>query len=100
MQALRQRRAGGDEEAEEEPEEAEAAIPLEECISDFWDLGAPLEGFSVSIRPPTIGMPVLKRLGVANFVPEPGLEEYLRQAYETISQQALQVAFRDVSGEK
>jgi hypothetical protein len=75
-------------------------IPLEESISNFWDMGAPLEDFSVSIRPPVIEVPLLKRLGAANFVPEPGLEGYLRQAYEAISRQAVKVAFRDVSEEK
>jgi uncharacterized Zn finger protein len=100
MQALRQRRAGSEDAIEEDVEEFETAIPLEESISNFWDMGAPLEGFSVSIRPPQIEMPLLKRLGMANFVPEPGLEAYLRQAYETISQQAVKVAFHDVSEEK
>ena len=60
--------------------EFETAIPLEESISNFRDMGALLEGFSVSIRPPAIEMPLLKRLGAANFVLEPGLEGYLRQA--------------------
>jgi uncharacterized Zn finger protein len=100
MQALRQRRAGSEEAVEEDVEEFETAIPLEKSISNFWDMGAPLEGFSVSIRPAVIETPLLKRLGAANFVPEPGLEGYLRQAYETISQQAVTVAFRDVSEEK
>lgn len=100
MQALRQRRAGSDESVEEEMEGAEAAIPLEESMSNYWDLGAPLDGFSVSVRPPAIEMPLLKRLGAANFVHEPGLEGYLRTAYQLISQQAVRVAFRDVSEEK
>ena len=100
MQALRQQRAGSDEVVEDEAEEAEVVSPLEESISNFWDLSTPLEGFSVSIRPPGIEMPLLKRLGAANFVPEPGLEAYLRSAYQTISQQAIEVAFRDVSEEK
>jgi uncharacterized Zn finger protein len=99
MQALRQRRAGGDEAAEEESDEPEAAIPLEDSMTNFWDLGAPLAGFSVSIRPPMIEMSLLKRLGVAGFVPDPGLEGYLRQAYEAISQQAVKVAFQDMSDE-
>lgn len=100
MQALRQRRAGSEEAVEEELEELETAIPLEESISNFWEMGAPLEGFSASIRPPVIEMPLLKRLGAANFVPEPGLEAILRAAYQTIGQQAVMVAFRDVSEEK
>jgi uncharacterized Zn finger protein len=100
MQALRQRRAGSEEAVEEQIEEFETAIPLEESIFNFWDLGAPLGGFSVSLHPPVIEMPLLKRLGAANFVPEPGLEGYLSQAYVTISQQAVKVAFRDVSEEE
>jgi uncharacterized Zn finger protein len=100
MQTLRQRRAGSEEAVEEKAEEFETVIPLEESLSNFWDMDVPLEGFSVSIRPPTIEMPLLKRLGTANFVTEPGLDGYLRQVYETISQQAVMVAFRDVSEEK
>jgi uncharacterized Zn finger protein len=100
MQALRQRRAGSEEAVEAEVEEFETAIPLEESISNFWDLGAPVEGFSVSIRPPVIEMPLLKRLGAANFVSEPGLEAILRAAYQTIGQQAVKVAFHDVNEEK
>jgi hypothetical protein len=80
-------------------EEAEAAIPLEESLSNFWDLGAPVEGFSVSIRPPAIEMPLLKRLGEANFVPEPGIQSWLSTAYQTVSRKAIQTAFKDTSEE-
>lgn len=98
MAALRQRRAG-EEEAVEEPEAAEIVIPLEEQIPHFWDFSAPLEGFSVSIRPPSIEMPLLKRLGEANFVPSPGLEAQLRAAYNAISVKAVDIAYRDSEGE-
>jgi hypothetical protein len=97
MQELRKRRAGSDKTVEEEAEEAEIIISLEKQIENFWDMRALLEGFAVSIRPPAIEMPLLKRLGVANFVPEPGLEAYLRQAFQVISQQAVKVAFRPQS---
>jgi uncharacterized Zn finger protein len=99
MQALRQRRAGSKDTVEEEMEEAEAAIPLEESLSNFWDLGAPVEGFSVSIRPPAIEMPLLKRLGEANFVPEPGIQSWLSTAYQAVSRKAIQTAFKDTSEE-
>ena len=91
MQELRKRRAGVDEIVEEE--EAETIIPLEDCIPNYWEMGTPLEGFSVSIRPPTIEMPLLKRLGAASFVPDPGIESLLCEAYQTIGRKALQVAF-------
>jgi uncharacterized Zn finger protein len=99
MQELRKRRAGSNETVEEEAEEAEVVIPLEEQIENFWEVRAPLEGFSVSIRPPTIEMPLLKRLGEANFVPEPGLQGWLSAAYQTVSQKAIQTAFKDTSEE-
>jgi uncharacterized Zn finger protein len=95
MQELRKRRAGADEIIEEEAEESEAVIPLEDCISNYWKMGTPLEGFSVSIRPPTIEMPLLKRLGAASFVPDPGLETLLREAYQSVGRKALQVAFQE-----
>ncbi len=100
MQELRKRRAGSDEAGEEETEEAEVIIPLEECLSNFWELGATLEGFSVSIRPPAIEMPLLKRLGEANFVPEPGLQDWLSAAYQAVSRKAIQAAYKDTSEER
>jgi uncharacterized Zn finger protein len=97
MQELRKHRAGSDETAEDEGEEAEAIIPLEEQIENFWDVRVRLEGFAVSIRPPAIEMPLLKRLGEANFVPEPGLQSVLSGAYRVISQKAIQTAFKDIT---
>ncbi len=95
MRELRKRRAGTDEIVEEEVEETEAVIPLEDCIPNYWDMGAPLEGFSVSIRPPTIEMPLLKRLGAASFVPDPGIESLLREAYQSAGRKAIQIAFQE-----
>lgn len=95
MQELRKRRAGADEAVEEEAEEFEASIPLEDCIANYWEMGTPLEGFSVSIRPPAIDMPLIKRLGAASFVIEPGIESLLRDAYQTIEHKALQIAFQE-----
>jgi len=97
MQELRKRRAGSDETVEEEAEEAEIVIPLEEQTENFWDARAPLEGFSVSIRPPAIEMPLLKRLGEANFVPEPGIQSWLSAVYQAVSRKAIQAAFKDTS---
>jgi len=95
MLELRKRRAGSDE-TEDEMEGTEVVIPLEEQIENFWGLRAPLEGFAVSIRPPVIEMPLLKRLGEANFVPEPGLQSMLSAAYQAISRKAIQIAFKDI----
>ncbi len=95
MDALRQRRAGGEIEIEEELGEPEIVIPLEEQIAQFWEFAAPLQGFSVSIRPPGVEMPLLKRLGEAGFVSIPGLETLLRGAYQSISQKAIEAAYQD-----
>ena len=95
MQELRKRRAGADEAVEEEAEEFEASIPLEDCISNYWELGMPLEGFSVAIRLPAIEMPLIKRLGAATFIPDPGIESLLGDAYQTIGRKALQIAFQE-----
>lgn len=95
MAALRQRRADGANSILAEKDEPETVIPLEERIDHFWEYSAPLEGFSVSIRPPAIEMPLLKRLGEAGFVPAPGLEALLREAYQTIGKKAEETAYRD-----
>lgn len=94
MEALRERRAG-DEAFEEELEEPETVIPLEEQIAQFWEFFAPIEGFSVSIRPPGIEMPLLKRLGDASFVSKPGIEALLKNAYQSISKKAIETAYQE-----
>ena len=95
LQALRQRRAGQMEMLAEEPAEPEAAILLEDCLEHFWELGAPLENIPISIRPPVVEMPLLKRLGEAAFIPDPGIESLLRAAYQTIGREAIQAAFQE-----
>jgi uncharacterized Zn finger protein len=95
LQALRQRRAGQMEMIAEESPEPETAIPLEDSLEHFWDLGAPLENIPVSIHPPEVEMPLLKRLGEAAFIPEPGIESLLRAAYQTIGREAIRAAFQE-----
>ena len=95
LQALRQRRAGQMEMLAEEPAEPETTVPLEDCLENFWEWGAQLENIPVSIRPPAVEMPLLKRLGEAAFIPEPGIEALLRAAYQTIGREAIQAAFQE-----
>jgi uncharacterized Zn finger protein len=92
LQALRQRRAA---QASFEEEEAGTIIPLEEALEHFYELSAPLEGLSPSIREAAIEMPLLKRLGEAAFVPAPGIQALLRPAYQEITQAALRAAFQE-----
>jgi uncharacterized Zn finger protein len=98
MAALRQRRAGETYSTEEETEEPEVVVPLEQQIAHFFESPISLEGFSVSIHPPAIEMPLLKRLGEAGFVPPPGLEALLGGAYEAISKKAVEVAYQESEG--
>jgi uncharacterized Zn finger protein len=95
MSALRERRAGEDDFAEEEVDEE--IIPLDESVSTFFQLGAPLDTFSVRIQNPAIKTPLLKRLGDASFVPKPGIEALLENAYSRISEKAVELAYGEES---
>ena len=98
MAALRERRGDEIEADESDMEASETGVSLEEQIAHFWELSDSLENFSVSIRPPGIEQILLKRLGEAGFVPEPGLESRLRGAYRRISQKAVEIAYRENDG--
>jgi uncharacterized Zn finger protein len=92
LQALRQRRAGGEaaeKEAEEEPEEV---TPLEATLPVFWQTAEPLASFPLSIKPPAVALPILKRLGEPAFIVGDSLESQLAPAYQAIAQAALAAA--------
>jgi len=92
---LRRARAGLDEPEEEEEEIPETIPALEDSLERFWDLGESLDDFSISIHPPAVELPLLKRLGDPDFIPDPGLTTLLGPAYWAISQTALEVALID-----
>lgn len=94
LEALRQRRVS-EEAVEEDEEEAEAVIPLDDLLDSFWEFGAPTDEFSVAIRPPAIEMPLLKRLGEASFVRDPGLQILLTPAYQAITESVLTMAYKE-----
>ena len=96
MSALRERRSGEDDFIEEK-EADEEIIPLDESVSTFFQLGAPLDTFSVRIQNPAIKTPLLKRLGDASFVPKPGIEALLENAYSKISERAVELAYGERS---
>ena len=100
LEELRQRRSGQMETIEEEPVELDATIQLEDCLEHFWELSASLENVPVSIRPPAVEMPLLKRLGEAAFVAEPGLKSMLRATYQAIGQEAIRAAFHEEEKEE
>lgn len=100
MAALRKRRAEEAETGEDAADESEIVTPLVEQMAHFWEFSAPLEGFSVSVRPPAVEQPLLKRLGEAGFVPSPGLGSLLQGVYQGISKKAIEVAYRESEGEE
>ncbi len=100
MEELRNRRAEDNPSAEQNTEEPAPPIPLTEQITNYYDLSGPMEEFSISILPPAIEMPLLKRLGQADFVPAPGLEKVLQKAYQTITQKAIEVAFYETDNKE
>jgi uncharacterized Zn finger protein len=103
LEGLRKRRTNGAEQPVEELEEEEPAqesIPaLEETLDYFWEAASDLDSFAVNVKPPAFSLPILKRLGEPDFPGQIPLEEVLGDAYHTISQFALAIAFAGVEGE-
>ena len=84
--ALRTRRSA----KEREPEQ-EDVPPIEEELDRFWRVATAFDTINVSIKPPTVPLPVLRRLGQPAFVQE-DIERLLASAYETISRAARELA--------
>lgn len=86
--ALRERRgAVSEEDVEQEPD----APPLEEQLDHFWEASPVLDAVNIAIKPPTVPLSVLRRLGQPSFVDE-DLERLLGPSYEAISHAALEMA--------
>lgn len=101
LEAMRQRRADQQTDFEDEfEEEAEEIIPIEESLPSFWGMGEPLEPFPVTIKPPVIALPILKRLGEPAFMIGDSLQSQLGPVYQVITEKALAVAFGDGEGQK
>ncbi len=95
LQALRQRRTEQEADLDEAETDQQGIVPLEETIDNFWNLGSPLEGVSIRIQEPAVEMSMLKRLGEAAFVPQPGILTLLQPAYQAVMRSALEAAFQD-----
>jgi uncharacterized Zn finger protein len=98
---LRHAEAASEDEAMDGEQEAQLALPLEQVLSGedglarFWGLDLDLESISLSIRPPAVEMPALKRLGDPAFLPSDSLQALLKPAYQAITRAALEVAQGD-----
>ena len=95
MSALRTRRAG-----EAAASAATAADkpadgrPLDELIASFWQEGAALDHFTVSIVAPEVGALLLKRLGAPPLGQEANeMNIALTRTYAAVTSQALDLAF-------
>jgi uncharacterized Zn finger protein len=68
--------------------------PLEELISSFWQAGADLDHFTVSIVAPEVGALLLKRLGAPPLGQEANeMNITLTRTYAAVTSQALDLAF-------
>jgi uncharacterized Zn finger protein len=100
--ALRERRAQGLETLSEAPVPyAPAAIEavevpvLDECLDDYWALGAQVNELTLDLSLPEVDMALLKRLGVPDFVEGRTFWAQLERVYEGVAERALEVAFAD-----
>lgn len=92
LQALRARRAAGNESVQQEEmtqSAAEEGPPLEEAIERFWQPAERLDSFPITMKRPMVALPLLKRLGPSSFLPDENLETLLGPTYEAITQAAL-----------
>ena len=98
LQGLRARRAGLDEPPDQvvnEEELAEQVAPLEESIDHFWQSVEPLDEFPLTIRPPSVDMPLMKRLGDQAFLTGRTLQDVLKPVYDTFMRSALLAAYSE-----
>ena len=98
--ALRERRAYGMEAVDEAlyvPDAVEAVETptLEECVEDYWAMGAQAEEVALSIAYSKVDMALLKRLGMPNYVNEQSFRAQMERVYDGVADRALEVAFAD-----
>ena len=98
--ALRERRAVGMAAEDKTPYEPHAVeeveiLPLEECVNDYWAVGAEAKEVALSIDHPKVEMALLKRLGVPDFLEARSFLAQMERVYEGVASRALSVAFTD-----
>jgi uncharacterized Zn finger protein len=97
LEGLRLHRGGPVEESTLSTVE-EITSPLDSNLYTFWEPGEGLSSFSVQIKMPKVGLPILKRLGQPEIIRTFLLEDELGPAYESASQAAMILAFSDTVG--
>lgn len=81
--------------AEAVPPAYQPAPPLGDELDNFWRTGPELEALTFHLEPPDFPYPLLERLGTPDFLPEAG--NWLRRAYERVTERALAVAYEEES---
>ncbi len=101
IEGLRSRRAEPTtaEDARESSEQTPTAPPLEESLTHFWRLAAPLDHFPTAIREPVTPMPILRRLGQPSFA-QRNIEHVFAPLYEEATRQALRAAYGEEETQK
>jgi uncharacterized Zn finger protein len=84
--ALRERRG--------EPAPEPATPPLEGELDRFWEAAGALDAIRISVKPPSVPLPALRRLGRPNFVGE-DLPHLLAPVYDDVSRAALEAALNE-----
>ncbi len=92
LRAMRAGGAAGQTTAAEMP--AADGLPVEEQLVVFWQAGAPLDHFTVSIAAPEVGALLLKRLGAPPLGQEAAeMNAILTRTYAQVTSRALELAF-------
>jgi len=96
MNALRERRGGSSPETETTTGGEIIGTPgLEELIDHFWESSEELDNFPLTITPPTVDMPLLKRLGEPAFLSGESLQSLLKPVYDSFTRSALRAAYSE-----
>jgi uncharacterized Zn finger protein len=100
--ALRERRAQGLETLSEAPVPYVPAgiepveVPaLDECLDDYWALGAQVNELTLDLSLPEVDMALLKRLGVPDFIEARSFWAQMERVYQGVAARALEVAFAE-----
>lgn len=98
---LRLLRGGGMDMEEEETEENLPAAPsLADNLAGFWESAEDLDSFPLTITPPTVDMPILKRLGDPAFLSGDSLMTVLKPVYDSLTRYSLRAAYTDIDAEE
>jgi uncharacterized Zn finger protein len=98
LAALRQRRAVSVEPEPEQPappSQVEQVTPLEDLIDTFWQPVESLDTFPLTIKPASVDMPLLMRLGDPNFLSGESLQTILKPVYDIFMRSALLAAYSE-----